>query len=864
MFWRKKRSQADFDEEIRAHLELDAAELEEQGLRTEEAQNTSRRAFGNVTATQERFYERSRYLWWDHLIQDVHYALRGLHRNPVFTIAAIATLALGIGANAAIFSVVRAVLLKPLPYANPERIVVLAPFYKNTGKTGTVVSAPDFHDWRSQNRVFDFMAYYYGDNVTVIANGVPSFTKTQVVTSDFFHVFGLSPEVGRFWSEQENRKPLAIVSHNWAREQFGDAAAAIGKTIRANGKVVEIIGVAAPGFHYPDASNIWISAGLFPENPYRSGHNYFAIAKRKANVSLAEAQSEMRSIGDRLEQQYPGNRFKTVAVTPLAEKLTSSAKTTLWVLLGAVFGVLLIACGNVANLQLARATSRSREMAVRAALGARRSRILCQVLTESAVLGSIGALIGLVLAWMLLKALLSIAPVDIPRLDEVRIDGAVLLFSLIVAGVCSVLFGLAPARRSSNPDLSSRLTQNSTRGSIGSMRSRMRSILVIAEVALSVILLAGAGLLLRSFVALTHVDLGFSPNRLLLTDTSITGSDENEARRATEFQRDLIDRVRLLPGVHRVAGARTKPFAAIRSTVSYSIDGGPKYRHGEEPNAQVQVVTPGYFETMGIPIQRGRNFSSGDAWERPQVVIVNEALAREAFGSENPIGHWIRCGMSQQSGNGMEVIGVVRDARQVAPGELPKAELFLPYLQHPFAGSNLTMIVQTNLEPQSLSTAIRQTVTNMNPETPVRFSTMDEVVSKSLAYPRFRAVLIGCFAALAACLSVVGIYGVISYLVGQRTNEIGLRMALGARSADVFRLVIGGSMRLVACGLVLGLIGTIALSGVLRSLLFGVGPYDLPTLFVVLITLGVAALCGSAIPALRAAKVDPLLALRQD
>jgi putative ABC transport system permease protein len=856
MFWKRKRPLSDFQEEIRSHLEHDADDLQDP--------NAAKRAFGNITGAEERYYERSRWVLWDHLRQDARYALRTLCRTPVFTLAAIATLALGIGANAAIFSVLRAVLLKPLPYSDPQRIMVLETFSKSSGRTGSRVSAPDFHDWRRQSQTFEYMAYFQASEVTAIVNGLPLFTRARAVTPDFFAIFGLPPEAGRFWSAKENATPLAVVASEWAWEHFGSAQSAIGKAIRVNGKAVEVVGVTQPAFRYPGESDVWISAGLFEENTNRTGHNYLAVGRLKTEVSLAAARQEMRAIGDRLEQEYKENKYKTVAVTPLSEKLAASAQTTLWVLMAAALGVLLVGCANVANLQLARAASRYREMAVRAALGAGRGRILRQMLTESTILGVVGGVLGLGLASLLLKALLIIAPSDIPRLNEVEIDRTVLYFSLTLAGLCSLLFGMAPARKSAVPDLNSGLRQNSAKGSIGLVSGRMRSALVIAEVALSMILLASAGLLMRSFVALTQVDLGFSTDRLLLTRTSIPVQGEEQARRATEFQRELLSQISTLPGVRRAAGARTTPFATDRANSMYFIDGRPAPKPGEGPLAQMQIITPRYFETVGVGVLRGRDFSDGDAWGRPQVAIINQSLAREAFGEENPLGRRISCGMSLQSMNWMEIIGVVKDARQIAPGEMAKPELFMPYLQHPAPGANLTLIVQTQLEPTSLSSAITQTARKLNPQLPVRFSTMDQVLTASLAYPRFRAVLIGCFALLAACLAVVGIYGVISYLVGQRTSEIGLRLALGARPVDVFRLVIGGSVRLVIWGLALGLAGTLALSHVLQTLLFSVGPQDPLTIGLVIATLGMAALLGSSVPALRAARVDPLVALRQD
>lgn len=858
--FRRKRSQQDFHEEIKSHLELERDDLIDEGVDPSNAAYVARRAFGNVTSTQEKHYEAAG-MWWDQLRQDVTYGLRALSRSPGYAAAAIGTLGLGIGATVAGFAVVQGVLLKPLPYVHPERIVVLETFYKNSGRTGTTISAPDFHDWRNQNRVFEHLAYHSGGETATIANGVSSFARARRVTPDFFSVFGVSPAAGRFWSEGENRTPVAVISRRWALQQFGDIQGAIAKPITVSGRSLEVVGVASGAFSYPGETDIWAPAGLSEENPHRGGHNYLAIGSLKAGVTVETARQEMREIGDRLGRQYADNRLKTVAVTPLHEKLTSSAEKTLWIALGAVFAVLLIACTNVANLQLAKTVSRTREMAVRAALGANGWRILRQALTEGALLSALGTSLGLFLAWIIARALMAIAPADIPRLEEVRIDGWVLTFAVALGALCSVVFGLAPAKKSAAPDLTSELKLGGRTVLPGS-RSRTRSLLVVAEVALSVILLACGGLLLRSFLSLTHVDLGFATDRVLVTRMSIAASDENAARRATEFQRDLLARIRALPGVQRASGVRTMPFAPIRSTASYSIEGG-RMQRPEDAGAQMQMVTPEFFATMGMKILKGRDFTSADSWGQPQVAVVNQTLAREAFGDGDPLGWRISSGMDPQSSKGMEIVGVVSDARQIAPGEPPRPELFMPHLQHPGPSTSLAILVQTHGEPLNLAASIREITRAMNPEIPVRFSTVDEIVFDSLAYPRFRAILIGLFSLLAMCLAAIGIYSVISYLVGQRAGEIGLRLALGADRSDVFRSVIGGSLRLVIYGLVLGLVGTLVLSEVLRSLLFEVSPRDPITIGCVLLLITLSALAGSSIPAFRAARLDPLMALRQ-
>lgn len=455
MFRRRRRSEEDFREEIRAHLELESDELKEEGVAPRDASYAARRSFGNVTSIEEAFYERSRVLWWDHLRQDLGYALRTLRLAPGFTAAAVATLALGIGANTAIFSVFRAVLLKPLPYADSGRIAVIEPFWKNRGRTSQNVSAPDFHDWRAQSRVFEFMAYYAGGETTAIVNGQPTFTRAQIVTPEFFPVFGNPIAAGRAWREDEDRQPLAVIGHGFALEHFGDTQRALGASIRVEGMQVTIVGVASPFFRYPGDSAVWIPAGLFPENTHRSAHNYRAIGKLKKAAGLEQAREEMRTIGDRLESRYPENQYKTAAVAPLHEVLSRGSGSTLWTLMAAVFGVLLIACANVANLQLARAAARVREMAVRAAIGAGRGRLIRQLLTESLVLAVCGAAAGAGLAAILLRSLIAIAPNDIPRLHEARLDAPVFLFALALAGLSSIAFGLIPALRLARADAAS-------------------------------------------------------------------------------------------------------------------------------------------------------------------------------------------------------------------------------------------------------------------------------------------------------------------------------------------------------------------------------------------------------------------------
>jgi putative ABC transport system permease protein len=859
---RPERSDRELHDELSFHLALETRDNVARGMSSAEAERRARLALGGVQQLKEDLRDQRSVPWIDHLRQDLRYAIRTIWRTRIVSLAVILTFALGIGANAAIFSLINRVLLSPLPYQSPDRIVIVEPLFTNTGRTNPVSSAPDFRDWQAQNHVFDHLAYHAGTETRALVNGVPSFASVQLVTPDFFNVFGMVPASGRAWSQSEDGVPLAVVSHAWALTHFGSRDTAVGQTVTAVGQNAEIVAVAAPGFTYPGTTDIWMPSSLIPVNPNRMGHNYFVVGRIRSDITLEEARTEMRAIADRLAREYPENRFKSIVLTPMLDKLTAGAGKTLWLLFGTVIGVLLIACVNVAHLQLARASSRAREMAVRTAIGAGPGRIARQVLTENVVLGLAGCLVGLLFGWLTLNAFLALAPADIPRLNEVQLDWRVFLFALVVTLICSLLFGMGPARRAARVDVTSGFRHHTTRTAPGGVGPRVRSTLVIAEVALSVVLLIASGLLLRSFAQLSQVDLGFSTDRLLVTTTAYPAA--GPSGRATAFYRDLIEQVRRLPGVRQASGVMTMPFITLRSSSFYSIEGSPSYRPDEAPAAQLQIVTPGYFATMNTPFRLGRDFTDDDQYGRPQVAIVNERLAREAFGTSSPIGRVIRTGMTNESMNGMRIIGVVADARQMSPEEPARAEIYMPYLQHPGPGARLTLLTHTSLEPDTLSGSIRETARNLDPAVPVRFSTMEQVFTRALSYPRFRTILVGAFAMVAVVLALIGIYSVLSYLVAEQTPEIGVRLALGALRGDVFRRVIGGSMRLVCGGVIVGLVMALIAAQAIETMLFDVSARDPMTIAAVIALLAVTALTASSIPALRAASVDPLVALRDE
>jgi predicted permease len=570
----------------------------------------------------------------------------------------------------------------------------------------------------------------------------------------------------------------------------------------------------------------------------------------------------MAGIGARLEEKYPdSNKGKSVAVTQLRDEMVSEFRLTLYVMLAAVGVVLLIACANLANMLLAKAVARTREMAVRAAVGAGRGRIVRQLITESILLALIAGAAGLALAVWGCRTLVALAPGDVPRLADTGIDGKVLLFTLGISMVASLLFGLAPALQVLRVDLNSALKQSVQRTGGGSLADRMRQALVVAEIALSVILVAGAGLLIKSFVALQNVELGFRPERVLVVGTSVPASDLESARRATRFYKQLLAEVRALPGVLD-AGATMEPPGHTASDGSYWIDQLPAALNVSAPQAVFSVVSPGTFATLGIPQERGRDFNEGDTYDAPFTAVINEALARHAFPNQDPIGHSIFCGLDSM--NGMKIVGIVGNIRQEGPAKEPSPEIYMPYEQHPLPASALSVLVRTSMQPGAISPAVRDKIRALSVDVPVKFTTMEALNSEGVAAPRFRTLLLGIFAALAVGLALAGVYGVMSYVVGQRSNEIGLRMALGASQSDVLRLVLRQTLLLAGAGIVIGLAGAAVVTQFLTSMLFGVKTTDPATYAAVVGLLMLTALGASYVPARRAMRVDPMVALRYE
>jgi putative ABC transport system permease protein len=797
---------------------------------------------------------------------DLRYALRSLRKNPGFTLLAVLVMALGIGANTAVFSVVNSVLLKPLDYPEPDRIVTVSSLWKASGNRGQA-SGPDFHDWHDQNTTFSAMSYYYDMDIAVNTGGVAEYGHVAAVMPEFFEVFDVRPVVGRSFvaEDQKHGGPgVAMISYGFWRSHFGGTPAALGQTVRIFGKAMPVVGVLPAGFQFPNKADVWYPAGtLERETASRSAHNYLVIGRLKPGVTLAEAQSQMTAIGSRLEQQYPAsNQGKNVAVTRLRDAIVGDFRATLLTLLGAVALVLLIACANMANLLLAKATGRTREIAIRAAVGAGRGRIVRLLLTESLVLALASGVAGLVLALWGSSALVAIAPRNVPRLEGTAIDGWVLAFTFAVSVVSTVLFGLTPALQASRLDLNDALKRGMTR-STGSAAGRIRSALVVAEIALSVVLLASAGLLMKSFIALHNVALGFRPENILVMQASVPAGNIEAARRASRFYEELLAYASSLPGVS-AAGASRLPPGRILSNGGYWLDHLPGLEglNVSGPQAVFSIVTPGAFAALGIPLRAGRDFNPRDTYDAPFTAIINEALARKSFPGQDPLGHVIFCGFD--SLKPMQIVGVVGDIRQGGPASPPRPEIYMPNLQHPGGGTSMSVMVKTVSEPVALSEALRRKAREISPEAPVKFTTMEASLAENVATPRFRTLLFGIFAGLAVCLAMAGVYGVMAYSVGQRVNEIGLRIALGATPGRVMRLVLRHGLTLAAVGLAIGLAGSFAATRLLTKMLFEVKPTDPMTYVAVAGLLGAVALLATYIPARRAMKVDPLMALRQD
>jgi len=806
------------------------------------------------------------------LWQDLRYGLRVLVKNPGFTTVAVVALALGIGANSAIFSVVNAVLLRPLPYKDPDRLVMIWEDDTKGGYPRDTPAAANYIDWRDQNQVFEGMAAMADQSFNLTGAGEPERIEGRRVSASLFPLLGVEPQLGRAFSPEEDQpggSRVAVMSHGLWQRRFGADPSVIGRPLTLNGESYTVVGVMPSHFQFPTReSELWVPIAFTSQEAANRGRHYLkVVARLKPGVSVEQAQAEMSTIAARLQQQYPEqNTDLGATVVPLHEQVVGDIKPALLVLLGAVGFVLLVACANVANLLLARAAGRQKEIALRLALGASRLRLLRQFLTESLLLAALGGVVGLLLSVWGVNLLKAFIPENISQAQAVTVDARVLGFTLLVSLLTGLVFGLAPATQASNFNLNETLKEGGRDSATGRRGHFVRSLLVILEVVFSLVLLVGAGLLINSFLRLRSVDPGFQTDNLLTMSVVLPQPKYPDQARRSAFYTELLSRVEALPGVKAAAVTNWIPLVSQGDSIGFSIDGRPDPGPGQRPTVVTRVVSPHYFSAMGIQLVQGRQFAEQDRLDSPAVAVISETMARRHWPGEDPLGKRITPGSptSTDPDDWITIVGVAKDVRQFGLDAEPRPQMYLTYVQAGFFAPR-HLVVRTEVEPLSLAGTVRKTVWEVDKDQPVsNISTMEDVLSESIARQRFSMLLLGIFAAVALVLAAVGIYGVMSYTMAQRTHEIGIRMALGAQRRDVLKLAVGQGLKLVLIGVAVGLALALALTRVMSSLLFGVSATDPATLITISLVLISVALLASYIPARRATKVDPMIALRYE
>ena len=804
------------------------------------------------------------------LLQDLRYGLRMLAKNPAFTAIAVLALALGIGANSAIFSVVDAVLLRPLPFKNPKELVMLWENATHLGFPRDTPSPANFLDWQKQATSFTGMAGMSERSFNLTGVGEPERLEGRRVSANLFELLGVSARLGRTFVQEDDQPGTHVVllSNQLWQRRFGSDPAVIGRALILDGESYTVVGVMPPLVQLPGFDNrndqLWVPIAFPAEEAAERGNHFLeVIARLKPGVTLKQAQVEMDTIAARLEKQYPTyNARRGAVVVPLHEQIVGDIRPALLILLGAVGFVLLIACANVANLLLARAAVRQKEIALRLALGASRARLTRQFLTESVLLALFGAGLGLLLALAGIRVLRTFIPVTIAQVETIAIDGTVLVFTLLVSLVTGIAFGLVPAIQGSHFNLNDTLKESGRDSAGGNKGNRIRSLLVIGEVAVSFVLLIGAGLLINSFFHLRNLDPGFRSDHLLTMKVNLSEVKYPDRERRAAFFDEVMRRVHELPGVHSAAVASNLPLTYNGDSMSISVEGIPDPPPGQQPDVIYRTIGPGYFATMGIPIVRGRDFTDQDNGDSKDVVIISEKTAQQFWPGQDPIGKRLKPGSSSSSSPWREVIGIVKDVRQNDFVASPKRQMYFTYRQLKSIAAN-ALVVRTNIDPMSLAVPVRNAIWSVDKDQTVAdIDTMDHIVAEAVARQRFSMLLLGLFAALALLLASIGIYGVMSYSVAQRTREIGIRIALGARRADVLQMTVTQALKLVGVGMLIGLVAAFLLTRVLASLLFGISATDPITFIGISVVLLAVAILASYIPALRATKVDPITALR--
>ena len=868
LLYRNQRN-AEIQEELRSFQTASVEEKTRRGMSREAALRAARAEAGSAESVRQKVWAAGWESAADSLWQDLRYAVRMLAKSLGFTAIAVLTLALGIGANAAIFSLVNAVLLRPLPYANPAQLVDVSE--AKAGVVGAGVSYPAFVELRDHSRAFTSVAGLAGHALTLTGHGEPADVSTLAVTAEFFSLFGTKPLLGRALSPQDGIRgaaPVVVLSEQLWRSRFGADPGLAGTSITLDQRAFTVVGIMPGGFRTPffnQTEQVWIP---LLQDPLFSGwltrppqeHWLPVIARLRGGVSPDQARAELQTISAGLVGQFPAEKGWGIAIVPLQQVIVGDVKEPLLLLLSAAGLVLLIACANIANLLLARATSRSREIAVRIALGASQRRIARQLLTESAILGLLGGVTGLLLAWWSVSALTSLLPTGLTQLRSIRVDGSVLGFAFVLSLAASVFFGLAPVLHTTRSDPQANLKEGSRAGDArGSQRAR--SLLAAAEVAVAMVLLVGAGLLMRSFARLLSVAPGFETENMVKAEISLPRFQYSRPEQWTAFSNELMTRLQAMPGLQDSAIAVPLPILNNSINLPFAIAGNPPLEQGATDTANYVAASPRYFHVMGISLMRGRLFSEDDSASTPPVALISEALARRYFPGESPLGRQLIFGFPPHGDVAREIVGVVADIHDVSIASNPGPMMYVPFAQVPFWGSEV--VVRSSLAAAEIAAAIQTETHNIDKDLPVTdIESFPEAMHASVAEPRFRTVLLGLFSAIALLLAAIGIFGVISFSVSRRTREIGVRMALGATPASIRQMVLGESAKLVLFGLAAGIPAALILTHFLSALLFGITATDPLTFIGVTLLLMLVALAAAYLPSRRAIRLDPMAALR--
>ncbi len=864
--FRKGKLDAEMTEEMRLHVGMQTELNLKAGMKPDEARYAALRQFGNVASIQEQAREQRGWVWLEQIFQDIRFALRQLAKSPGFTAVAILTLALGIGSCTAIFSVINRVLLNPLDLPGAERIVVVRESHAPE-LPDFPASAPNFLDWQKQAKSFESMAAFTFATPSLTGVGEPQQLAARKVTAQYFEVVGTKPMLGRSFLPEEcapGKDHVVVVSYAFWQRILGGAPDTVGRTVQLGGEPYTVIGIAPPGFDPANHLDVWLPLAIRPEILVARGYKDLSVlARLKPGVSAAQADAEVRVIAAQLAEQYPAvNERWSAFVMPVNDYLVRDTRKLLYTLLGAVGGVLLVACANLANLLLARSTARQREISVRAALGASRARLVRQLLTESVLLALAGGAAGVLLAYLGLEALLSLAPDSLPQVRETRLDGTVLAASLALSVAAGIVFGLAPAWFAARINVSEALKQGATTATDGGPRHRLRGTLVVFEIAAAFVLLAGAGLLSRSFIALARLGPGFELANATALSLSLPTNKYPAPEQRVVFTDALLERVRLLPDVRAAGITNSLPLTGSLAS-AFVVEGRSAPRPSDLPVTMIFAVTPDYFRAMGIRLLRGRVFSAGDSAKASRVVIVNETFARQNFPGEKALGQRINF-----SWGPCEIVGVVGDVTQRGVDRLTSAQAYGPFAQfshEPAFSSSFNLVVRTSSQPARVMDLLRSAVYAIDKDQPVgSVRPLEGIFADLVARERFATTLLGVFSLVALAIAAVGIYGVMAYNVVQRIPEIGIRIALGAASHDVLGLVLRQGGRLVGLGLLLGFAGTLAAARAIESMLYHTGSHDPLTLAAITLLLAAVAALACLIPAHRATKVDPMVALRAE